>query len=186
MRIALICGSLRKASLNARLLSLVATRLSAAGHESDVLDLKDFSLVAYDGDLEAQGMPESCLRLKTALDRTSAVVVTTPEYNFSMPGHLKNTLDWLSRTKPQPWRGKPVLLLSASPSLVGGNRGLWSLRVPLEMSSALVYPDMFSLASAADAFGSSGLKDASMQKRLDELVDHFAAFAGRNDPFKHV
>jgi len=182
MKFALVCGSLRKASLNARLLSLVASRLSSAGHECDVLDLKNFSLPAYDGDLEAQGMPEPCLRLKSALDRIDAVVIASPEYNFSMPGHLKNTLDWLSRTKPQPWRGKPVLLLSASPSLVGGNRGLWSLRVPLEMSSALVYPDMFSLASATDAFASTGLKDANMQKRLDELVDNFSSFARRNGP----
>ena len=67
-----------------------------------------------------------------------------------------------------------------SPRLDGGNRGLWSLRVPLEMSSALVYPDMFSLASATDAFESGTRKDPAMQKRLDDLVTAFVDFARRN------
>jgi len=63
-----------------------------------------------------------------------------------MPGVLKNLIDWVSRLMPQPFNGKQALLLSASPSMVGGNRGLWSLRVPLEHLGMRVYPDMFSLA----------------------------------------
>ena len=73
-----------------------------------------------------------------------------------MPGMLKNTIDWVSRMSPQPFNELNGLLLSASPSMVGGNRGLWALRVPFEHLGARVYPDMFSLAQAHSAFDSEG------------------------------
>ena len=82
--------------------------------------------------------------------------VASPEYNMSMPALVKNAIDWLSRTKPMPLRGKNALLLSASQGLVGGNRGLWALRVPLEVLGVHVYPDMFSLATAQNAFSEGG------------------------------
>jgi NAD(P)H-dependent FMN reductase len=73
-----------------------------------------------------------------------------------MPGHLKNAIDWASRSRPQPFNGHQALLLSASPSMVGGNRGLWALRIPLEHLGARIYPDMFSLAQAHEAFATNG------------------------------
>jgi NAD(P)H-dependent FMN reductase len=82
-----------------------------------------------------------------------AFVISSPEYNASMPGGLKNSLDWVSRFSPQPFNEKHCPLLSASPSMVGGNRGLWALRMPLEHLGVRVYPDMFSLAQAHQAFG---------------------------------
>ena len=75
-------------------------------------------------------------------------MIVSPEYNASMPGLLKNLIDWTSRFRPQPFDARHALLLSASPSLVGGNRGLWSLRVPLEMLNVRVFPSMFSLSKA--------------------------------------
>jgi chromate reductase len=84
-----------------------------------------------------------------------------------MPGMLKNTIDWTSRFRPQPFNGKQGFLLSASPSMAGGNRGLWALRVPLEHLGARVYPDMFSLAQAHTAFGPDGrLTSETLQERL--------------------
>jgi len=73
-----------------------------------------------------------------------------------MPGFLKNAIDWVSRFRPQPFNERHALLMSASPSMVGGNRGLWTLRVPLEHLGARVFPDMFSLASAHQAFDANG------------------------------
>ena len=86
-------------------------------------------------------------------------------------GGLKNAIDWVSRARPQPFNGKQGLLLSASPSMAGGNRGLWALRVPLEHLGARVYPDMFSLAQAHQAFDANG---EHRQRRPPETVraDH--------------
>jgi len=91
-----------------------------------------------------------------------------------MPGVLKNLIDWTSRIRPQPFNGKQCFLLSASPSMAGGNRGLWSLRIPLEHLGARVYPDMFSLAQAHEAFGANGrLGNDLLQKRFDDNVGCF-------------
>lgn len=83
-------------------------------------------------------------------------MISSPEYNASMPGVLKNVIDWVSRASPQPFDGHHALLLSASPSMVGGNRSLWSLRVPLEHLGVRVYPGMFSLAQAHTAYDEYG------------------------------
>jgi NAD(P)H-dependent FMN reductase len=91
-----------------------------------------------------------------------------------MPGYLKNTIDWVSRFRPQPFNGKQGLLLSASPAMSGGNRGLWALRVPFEHLGARIYPDMFSLAQAHEGFNANGtLKDQMLAKRFDSTVTCF-------------
>src|SRR5262249_28990380 len=85
-----------------------------------------------------------------------------------------NAIDWVSRAKPQPFNGKQGLLLSASPASAGGNRGLWALRVPLEHLGARVYPDMFSLAQAHQAFDPDGqLANAELQQRLERTIECF-------------
>ena len=91
-----------------------------------------------------------------------------------VPGVLNNTIDWASRFRPQPFNGKQAMLLSASPSMVGGNRGLWSLRVPLEHLGARVYPDMFSLAQAHEAFDAQGrIANATLQQRFESTIECF-------------
>jgi NAD(P)H-dependent FMN reductase len=91
-----------------------------------------------------------------------------------MPGVLKNVIDWTSRFRPQPFNGRQGLLVSASPSMAGGNRGLWSLRVPLEHLGARVYPDMFSLAQAHTAFADDGrIANDLLQKRFEDTIGCF-------------
>ena len=91
-----------------------------------------------------------------------------------MPGLLKNVIDWVSRAKPQPFNERHGLLLSASPSMVGGNRGLWSLRVPLEHLGARIYPDMFSLAQAHRAFDESGkIANEQLRERFTATIGKF-------------
>src|SRR5881394_2569861 len=81
---------------------------------------------------QESGVPEG--RNDNQLIRTATwpgrAASPAPEFNGSMPGALKNAIDWVSRFRPQPFNGKHALLLSASPSMAGGNRGLWALRVP--------------------------------------------------------
>jgi NAD(P)H-dependent FMN reductase len=91
-----------------------------------------------------------------------------------MPGALKNSIDWVSRYRPQPFNERHGLLMSASPSMSGGNRGLWSLRVPLEHLGARVYPDMFSLARAHLAFDGGGhLADPVLGDRFEANIANF-------------
>ncbi|HJS48205.1 MAG TPA: NAD(P)H-dependent oxidoreductase [Gemmatimonadales bacterium] len=127
---------------------------------------------SLDGDVEREGpMPEGAVRLRDRLLGTDGFILVAPEYNASMPGILKNVIDWTSRFKPQPFSRRYGMLMSASPSMTGGNRGLWALRVPLEHLGARVYPDMFSLAQAHQAFDAEGgIADSRLQKRLDETI----------------
>jgi chromate reductase len=119
------------------------------GATSDYATMREFDAPSYRQDVEdSQGIPEGAAEMRCRLDAGDAFVIASPEYNAAMPGMLKNSIDWASRFRPQPFNGRHCMLLSASPSMVGGNRGLWSLRVPLEHLGARVYPDMFSLAQA--------------------------------------
>src|SRR4029077_20025118 len=128
-----------------------------------------------DGDVDArEGLPPGPDSLRRRLEGADAFVIAAPEYNASLPGVLKNTIDWVSRHRPQPFNERHGLLLSASPSMVGGNRGLWSLRIPFEHLGARMYPDMFSLAQAHRAFDDSGrIGDAELQQRFDATVAKF-------------
>ena len=167
-------AALRQGSLNERLAGLAQHVVEARGAHVDRGSMQAFDCPSYDGDEESAGIPEPakefCHRLKAA----DAFMISSPEYNASMPGVLKNLIDWTSRTRPQPFNGKQCFLLSASPSMVGGNRGLWSLRIPLEHLGARVYPDMFSLAQAHEAFNGNGtLRDQMLAKRFDQTITCF-------------
>lgn len=175
LRILVFAASMRTGSLNARLAELAAVALEATGVTPVTASMREFDTPSYDGDREkAEGIPPGAHALKERLEETDAFVIAAPEYNGSMPGVLKNTIDWTSRHRPQPFNERQGLLLSASPSMAGGNRGLWSLRVPLEHLGARVYPDMFSLARAHEAFDAEGrIANAALQERFDTTITKF-------------
>ncbi|KUJ38210.1 NAD(P)H-dependent oxidoreductase [Streptomyces sp. MI02-2A] len=175
LRVLVFGGALRADSANARLAALVARLISATGAAVDLASMRDFDMPLYDGDMEAaEGLPPGALALRDRLERSDAFVIASPEYNASVPGVLKNAIDWVSRVRPQPFKTKHAMLVSASPSLVGGNRGLWALRVPLEHLGTRVYPDMFSVADSYQAFAEDGaLADSGLQQRLTETVAGF-------------
>ncbi|MCD9194642.1 NADPH-dependent FMN reductase [Streptomyces albireticuli] len=174
-RVLVFGASLRGDSLNARLAALVARLIRGTGAEADLARMDEFAMPVYDGDAEtAEGIPAGALALRDRLAGADALVIASPEYNASLPGGLKNAVDWVSRVRPQPFKDKQALLVSASPSMVGGNRGLWALRIPLEHLGARVYPDMFSLAKAHEGFTEAGdLTDPALQQRLTESVAAF-------------
>ncbi|MGN5380100.1 NADPH-dependent FMN reductase [Streptomyces lasalocidi] len=175
LRFLVFGAALRADSINARLASLVARLISDTGASVDLASMRDFDMPLYDGDAEAsEGLPQGALALRDRLEQSDAFVISSPEYNASVPGVLKNAIDWVSRVRPQPFKTKHALLVSASPSLVGGNRGLWALRVPLEHLGTRVYPDMFSVANSYQAFAEDGtLADPGLQQRLTETVSGF-------------
>ncbi|WP_436493492.1 NADPH-dependent FMN reductase [Actinokineospora sp. HUAS TT18] len=179
VRVLVFSASLRAGSLNTRLAGLAAKILRDNGAHVDVADMRDFAAPSYDGDLErAQGIPGQAAELRNRLEASDAFVIASPEYNASMSGVLKNAIDWTSRFRPQPWTGRNGLLMSASPSMVGGNRGLWALRVPLEHLGASIHPDMFSLAQAHNAFNDDGgLADETLAERLTGTLVAFLDIA---------
>lgn len=174
-RILVFSASMRAESLNTKLAALVAAHLRTRGVEVSTTTMRELECVSYDGDAEiSEGIPPGAHTLNRLLGENDAFVIVSPEYNASMPGVLKNVIDWTSRFRPQPFDTKHALLLSASPSMAGGNRGLWSLRMPLEHLGTRVYPDMFSLAVAHKAFAGDRLADAGLQKRFEQTIDAFA------------
>jgi len=179
VRVLIFAASLRRASLNRRLAELAAVMIEEQGGTADRAAMADFDCPSFNADIEADsGVPPGAQRLRDRLVAADAFLIASPEYNASIPGCLKNAIDWASRIRPQPFNGRQGLLMSASPSMAGGNRGLWSLRVPLEHLGARVYPDMFSLAQAHQAFDESQqLKDPGLNKRLDRIVAGFVATA---------
>ena len=132
----------------------------------------------YDGDIEStSGMPSGAAQLANEIASSNAIIVSSPEYNGSISGVMKNNLDWISRVKPSPIAGKPVLILSASPGAMGGIRGLWHTRVPFEVLGSHVYPEMFGLGKANQAFDSEGnLTEQANNEKLSALLQKYISF----------
>ncbi|KOG52214.1 NADPH-dependent FMN reductase [Streptomyces griseoflavus] len=168
-------AALRTDSTNARPASLTAGLVADSGAEADLARMRDFAMPLYDGDVEdAEGLPPGALDLSERIRQCHAFVISSPEYNASVPGPLKNAIDWVSRVRPQPFKTKHALLLSSSPSMIGGNRGLWALRVPLEHLGTRVHPDMSSLPRAHEGFTDDGrLAHPGAQERLAATVSGF-------------
>lgn len=171
-------ASLRADSLNRKLAALAARIAEQTGARVDHASMRDFDVPSYDGDVEkAQGIPKGAEELRRRLLASDAFIVSSPEYNGSMPGIFKNLIDWTSRYRPQPFDGKHGLLLSASPSMMGGNRGLWALRMPFEHLGARIYPDMFSLARANEALVGGDIADAGLRARFEKTIQAFLSLA---------
>jgi chromate reductase, NAD(P)H dehydrogenase (quinone) len=175
IRFLVFSASLRAESLNTRLADLAAACLDAHGGSVDRALMRDFDCPSYNFDVQSSaGFPTGAEELHQRLEACDGFVIASPEYNASLPGLLKNAIDWVSRYEPQPFNERHGLLLSASPSMVGGNRGVWALRVPFEHLGARVYPDMFSLAQAHKAFDGEGrIADPRLQERFDTNLVNF-------------
>lgn len=173
LRFLVFSASLRADSLNTRLARLAARAIENHGGTADLAAMKEFDCPSYNQEDE-QRFPPGAEALRKRLAANDAFVIACPEYNFSLPGLLKNAIDWVSRYRPQPFNERHALLLSASPSMAGGNRGLWSLRIPLEHLGTRVFPDMFSLATAHQAFTPEGeIANPALAKRLEDTVIAF-------------
>ncbi|HEY6208237.1 MAG TPA: NAD(P)H-dependent oxidoreductase [Gemmatimonadales bacterium] len=177
-------ASLRAESLNSRLAHLARRVIEDHGGTVDAAVMADFDCPSYDQDVQTRdGFPPGADEFRRRVESSDAFVIASPEYNGSMPGLLKNAIDWVSRHRPQPFNGRHGMLVSASPSMVGGNRGLWALRVPLEHLGARVYPDMFSLAQAHQAFDRDGrITDKQLRERFERT---FVGFMDLVEAAKH-
>lgn len=184
MRLLVFAASLRSNSLNVSLARLTADYLAARGVEVDLASFSEFDAPSYNQDLlDNSGFPRAVGAFIERLRAADGFAIASPEYAFSVPGMLKNLIDWSSQDEPIAWTDKPGLLLSASVSSMGGQRGLAALRIPLEALGAQVYPDMFSVPTAHEKLDSSGqLTDTGVRARLHSVIDAFLAFAQTVQP----
>lgn len=164
-----LSGSLRRGASNTKLLT-EAARLSGAAS----FTLGNLNLPLYDGDLEERaGIPSAVQMLADQIAAADAVIISTPEYNKGPPGVLKNALDWVSRTKGNPWNDKPLAVMSAAAGRAGGERAQIVLRgfmVPFR-PRLLTGPELH-LAASNDAFDDNGHLTGDMyRKTLQALMD---------------
>jgi Predicted flavoprotein len=155
-------GSARRESLNRKLLNIAVQAAIEAGAAVTVLDLNDYPLPIYHGDLEArEGLPGNARKLKQLFLEHQGLLIASPEHNASVSALLKNTIDWVSRPDGGqnglvPYQNKVAALLAASPGNNGGLRGLPQLRAIMQTLGVLVLPQQYALARAHEAFDAQG------------------------------
>jgi NAD(P)H-dependent FMN reductase len=175
-KILAFAGSTRTDSYNKRLVKIAVAGARAAGAEVTLIDLRDFPLPLFDGDLEAKdGLPTNGRKLKDLFLAHHGLLISAPEYNSSITAVLKNTIDWVSRPVPGEaplacFDGKVACLMSASPGALGGLRGLVHVRAILGNIKVLVLPDQVAVSKAGEAFNPDGsLKDPKQQAAVEGL-----------------
>lgn len=170
-------GSLREDSFNKKLVNEAAKIAAQMGAQVKVIDLKDYPMPFYDADLESKfGLPEQAKRLRDLMIGSDAIIIASPEYNGSLSGILKNTIDWMSRGEDaqfsrDAFKDKLFAIMSSSPGGGGGKRGLDHLRVIIQNVGGKVITAQTVIPNAADAFTSQGsLKNPDQQEQLRQEI----------------
>ncbi|MGZ5849472.1 MAG: NADPH-dependent FMN reductase [Methyloceanibacter sp.] len=186
MRLLFFAGSTREGSYNKRLARLAQHIAQANGVEGVFVDLRDYTMPLYSGDLEAeQGPPVAAREFKALLSEYQGVFVASPEYNSSITPLLKNTLDWVTRVRGkgesglEVYKSRVFAISGASPGYYGAMRSLLHLRQILEVGiGATVIPQQMALPRAGNAFADDGsLKDKPQQSLLKDVVEALATAA---------
>lgn len=172
-RILAFAGSTRRDSWNKKLIRIAVQAAQTAGADVSLVDLADYPMPLYDGDLEKEkGIPENGMKFKQLMNEHDGFLISCPEYNSSITAVFKNTIDWASRQaegeKPlQCFKGKVVSLMSASPGRLGGLRGLVHVRAILGNIGCIVLPEQVAVPSAGEAFTDDGLlQDETRNKQI--------------------
>ena len=175
-KILAFAGSTRTESYNKRLIKIAVAGARAASAEVTLIDLRDFPLPIFDGDLETrEGLPPNGRKLKDLFLAHQGLLISAAEYNSSITAVLKNAIDWVSRPCPGEtplgcFEGKVAALMSASPGALGGLRGLVHVRSILGNIKVLVLPDQVAVPKANEAFNPDGsLKDPKLQASVEGL-----------------
>lgn len=181
MKILALALSLRKDSYNKKLIKIIENIVKENKIEIEIIDMLDYDMPSYNQDIETnKGFPPAAEKFKNKLSTADALIIASTEYNYSYPGFFKNIFDWISRYSPMPWGDKKVLFLSASPALAGGERGISALKIPFEGCGSIVFPKIFALPLANQAFNEQGnlIKEEYFNK-LKNLVTSFITFVSK-------
>jgi chromate reductase len=179
-----ICGSLRKGSFN-RMLANLLPSLAPSG--MTIKASPPIEMPLYNADVQAQGFPAAATALADAVRAADGVIIVSPEYNWSIPGVLKNAIDWVSRVNDQPFAGKPVCLQSCSMGILGGARAQYHMRQSMVFLDAFVLnkPEVL-VAQAQNRFDdkTGELKDEATRKIVKEQLEAFAKFIAHHQHHK--
>lgn len=182
-KILAFAGALRRDSTNKKTVLVAAEGARKAGAEVTLIDLKDFPVPLYDGDLEtAEGLPENAIRLQELMLAHDGFLISSPEYNSGISGTLKTYIDWTSRARGELkagacYSGKGVALMSASPGALGGIRALPNVRSILGTMGVYVLPEDYCLGRSHEAFNGDGSpKDDFVLGKLEGLGRKLAEF----------
>ncbi len=176
-----LSGSLRADSTNKKLLQEAVSIAKQMGATVKVIDLKDFPMPLYDGDLEkSQGLPENAKRLKQMMIEAKAILISSPEYNGSISGVLKNTIDWTTRTSDgqgtrDAYKGKKFAIMSTSPGPSGGANSLAHLRHIITHIGGIVVTTQLALPNGYTAFDQDGLTNLEAKETLKKEVKELLA-----------
>ena len=174
-KILAFAGSLRRDSLNKKLIRIAVNAAEQAGGGVKLIDLKEFPLPVYDGDIEADGWPEHVMELKDLFRAHDGFLISSPEYNSSISGALKNVIDWVSRPEEghpplDMFKGRYAGLMSAAAGGFGGMRALPHVRSILQNIGVMVLPTMAGVAQAHNAFNDDGsLQDEKKQAQVEQV-----------------
>lgn len=175
-KILAFAGSTRTESFNKKLVKIASAGAKDAGADVTVIDLHDFQMPLYDEDLERQeGLPSSAHKLKDLMLEHQGLLISSPEYNSSISGVLKNTIDWTSRQSDGEiplacFKDKVAGLMSASPGGLGGLRGLVHVRAILENIGVLVIPNQVAISKAHEVFNLDGtMKDEKQEQQVKKI-----------------
>jgi chromate reductase, NAD(P)H dehydrogenase (quinone) len=165
-------GSTRKASFNKKLVKETSKIAKKLGAEVTVIDLQDYPMPIYNGDIEENsGYPDSSKKLYELIKEHDALVISSPEYNGFPSPLLKNVIDWVSRIDVKVYDGKAAAIISISSGGLGGMRGLLHLRILLNNLNMLVMPGQVSIGNAFEVFNNDGaLKNDTHQDMLKSLM----------------
>lgn len=176
MKFFLMACSQQKFSLNKKLIHNCQNLLG--DHATEIALMENYEMPGYNGDIEKEkGIPTIAYKLASKLLEVDRIIFSVPEYNYSIPGVFKNIIDWISRIKPMPWKGKRILVLTASPSIRGGNNAFWHTQLTLGGCSAYVFPETLSLSFAHQQFDENdNLKNQEIRANLKRLIEEFINF----------
>ncbi|MEZ5759140.1 MAG: NAD(P)H-dependent oxidoreductase [Emcibacteraceae bacterium] len=180
VKLLFMAGSARNASLSKKVARAAHKIALEKGAEAIFIDLRDFSMPIYDGDLEAnEGMPENAARLKEIFANSDGYFIVTPEYNSFFPPLLKNVIDWMSRPDPRnignPYMDKVAAIAGSSPGAMGGIRALPYFNTLLSKLGVHVVPTQVAVGNAASAVDENGNFADERQRimitaSLDQLI----------------
>lgn len=177
LKITIMGGSLRKDSLNLKLLNHLARSFSAQSAQVRTITGEELRIPLYDADLQP---PQAALALQEILADTQGLVIVSPEYNAGIPSHLKNAADWVSTLTPSPFQGLPVLLASASPGAFGGARAHMQWRATLANLGALCLPAGITVPLADKSLAADGTpQDPRTAGQIQKTLSAFLEFTAR-------
>ena len=175
-KIIAFAGSTRTDSYNKKLVKISSIGATEAGVDVTMIDLRDFPMPIYDGDLEQKdGLPFNARKLKDLMLTHQGFLISSPEYNSSISAVFKNTIDWASRPSEGEiplacFKNKIAGIMSASPGGLGGLRGLVHVRSILENIGVMVMPDQMAIAKAHESFNDDGtLKDKKQEDQVKKI-----------------